>query len=307
MSDSVKGAEVEDVLSSVRRLISNDHRRRRPEPEPTSEPAAEAEKLVLSQADRVEETPVETAPSYEEPLAFEEHGDSLEDRIAELEAAISERPEDWEPDGSEDQDQHRPTSMVVSRGVGANRPLRLSRIALVGAEPPKDEDDTTEQPQDNVISEAEHTPDPEDALEEIVASEPLVDAEAEAEVEAEPESSVEADDAAEEEAAEDEPVEEAVAATDDGIEDAEIVEHDPEQLEDDLAERAPKSRTADRMRELYADEIDDQLFDDEALRGLVSALIRDELQGELGERITRNVRKLVRREIQRALAARDLH
>ena len=303
MSDSVKGAEVEDVLSSVRRLISNDHRRRRPEPEPTSEPAAEAEKLVLSQADRVEETPVETAPSYEEPLAFEEHGDSLEDRIAELEAAISERPEDWEPDGSEDQDQHRPTSMVVSRGVGANRPLRLSRIALVGAEPPKDEDDTTEQPQDNVISEAEHTPDPEDALEEIVASEPLVDAEAEAE----PESSVEADDAAEEEAAEDEPVEEAVAATDDGIEDAEIVEHDPEQLEDDLAERAPKSRTADRMRELYADEIDDQLFDDEALRGLVSALIRDELQGELGERITRNVRKLVRREIQRALAARDLH
>jgi hypothetical protein len=30
------------------------------------------------------------------------------------------------------------------------------------------------------------------------------------------------------------------------------------------------------------------------------------LQGELGERITRNVRKLVRAEINRALMARDL-
>jgi hypothetical protein len=38
----------------------------------------------------------------------------------------------------------------------------------------------------------------------------------------------------------------------------------------------------------------------------VAQLIREELQGELGTRITRNVRKLVRREIQRALAARDL-
>ena len=32
----------------------------------------------------------------------------------------------------------------------------------------------------------------------------------------------------------------------------------------------------------------------------------EELQGALGERITRNVRKLVRREIQRALTAQDL-
>ena len=34
-------------------------------------------------------------------------------------------------------------------------------------------------------------------------------------------------------------------------------------------------------------------------------LIREELSGTLGERITRNVRKLVRAEINRALTARD--
>lgn len=44
----------------------------------------------------------------------------------------------------------------------------------------------------------------------------------------------------------------------------------------------------------------------DALRGLVLELIRQELQGALGERITRNVRKLVRREISRALENRDL-
>jgi hypothetical protein len=51
---------------------------------------------------------------------------------------------------------------------------------------------------------------------------------------------------------------------------------------------------------------DDELLDEEALRDLVSEIVRAELQGSLGERITRNVRKLVRREIHRALAARDL-
>jgi hypothetical protein len=52
--------------------------------------------------------------------------------------------------------------------------------------------------------------------------------------------------------------------------------------------------------------VDDQLMDEEALRDLVSEIVRAELQGALGERITRNVRKLVRREIHRALTAQDM-
>ncbi|MEP1765261.1 MAG: hypothetical protein ABJJ53_01200 [Sulfitobacter sp.] len=51
---------------------------------------------------------------------------------------------------------------------------------------------------------------------------------------------------------------------------------------------------------------EDQLIDEAALREMVSEIVRAELQGALGERITRNVRKLVRREIHRALTAQDM-
>lgn len=47
-------------------------------------------------------------------------------------------------------------------------------------------------------------------------------------------------------------------------------------------------------------------LDREALRALVAEVVREEFAGELGERITRNIRKLVQREIARALAERDI-
>lgn len=46
--------------------------------------------------------------------------------------------------------------------------------------------------------------------------------------------------------------------------------------------------------------------DPDVLRRIVSDILHEELRGALGERITRNVRKMVRREIQRALMAREL-
>lgn len=48
-------------------------------------------------------------------------------------------------------------------------------------------------------------------------------------------------------------------------------------------------------------------FDEEVLRDLVRDLIREELQGQLGERITRNIRKLVRAEVARAMTLHDLN
>ncbi|MFN5999482.1 MAG: hypothetical protein ACK47C_12285 [Paracoccaceae bacterium] len=48
------------------------------------------------------------------------------------------------------------------------------------------------------------------------------------------------------------------------------------------------------------------VLDEAALQEIVRQTLRQELQGDLGERITRNVRKLVRAEINRALMARDL-
>lgn len=47
-------------------------------------------------------------------------------------------------------------------------------------------------------------------------------------------------------------------------------------------------------------------IDPDALRAMVVEILHDELSGEIGERMTRNVRKLVRREINRVLISRDL-
>lgn len=46
-------------------------------------------------------------------------------------------------------------------------------------------------------------------------------------------------------------------------------------------------------------------IDEDTLREMVVDIVRQELQGALGERITRNVRKLVRREIHRMLISQD--
>lgn len=81
-------------------------------------------------------------------------------------------------------------------------------------------------------------------------------------------------------------------------------------------------RTADSPNEGTADVGDDQdhygdddldglpdvdgvPLDEDALRALVAEVVREELTGPLGERITRNVRKLVRREIYRILSSQE--
>lgn len=68
---------------------------------------------------------------------------------------------------------------------------------------------------------------------------------------------------------------------------------------------AELSSNADDAASGLLDEGDALAFDAEMLQDLVRDIIREELQGALGERITRNVRKLVRAEIARALAVRD--
>jgi hypothetical protein len=57
---------------------------------------------------------------------------------------------------------------------------------------------------------------------------------------------------------------------------------------------------------LDADGVPLAVLDEAALQEIVRLMIREELKGTLGERITRSVRKLVRVEINRALVARDL-
>ena len=80
---------------------------------------------------------------------------------------------------------------------------------------------------------------------------------------------------------------------------------------EDVAMIAEDAAPPEAAAALDSDDADDtDLFDPLAasdldidqLRDMVAELIREELRGKLGERITRNLRQLVRREIERALA-----
>lgn len=102
-------------------------------------------------------------------------------------------------------------------------------------------------------------------------------------------------------------------ATGGPVEDAEIATDESEPDDEEMAEKfeaagrhpaeddveTPDDRLGDHLS-AYLEQ--DEVLDEETLRNMVADIVREELQGPLGERITRNVRKLVRREINRALA-----
>jgi cell pole-organizing protein PopZ len=94
-------------------------------------------------------------------------------------------------------------------------------------------------------------------------------------------------------------------------EEAVVVSADPAPWAQDdgllTEEAAPKATEADSLGSLTdADGNPVTVLDEAALNEMVRAMIREELQGALGERITQNVRKLVRAEINRVLTARSL-
>ncbi len=153
MPDPVKNAEIEDVLSSIRRLVADDA----PAPmEPPATPKAEgADKLVLTPALRIQpqESKAEEPAKAEAAPTDDWEEVTLEDRIAELEAAVASSDEEYEPDGSE---------------LEASAPaMDLSAF----------EDDTFELSPEHVVA---PEPEPEaEAVEEVEVEEPEV-AEAEA-------------------------------------------------------------------------------------------------------------------------------
>ena len=78
-----------------------------------------------------------------------------------------------------------------------------------------------------------------------------------------------------------------------------------------VADLAP--HTSEDLDQTIASEVlpgvaqeEDNIFSEQVLRELVRDLIREQLQGDLGERITRNIRKLVKAEIARAMAVHAL-
>ena len=381
MSKSVSDQKVEDVLSSVRRLVSSELPRKA-RPSVPEGPGA----LVLTEAHRVE--------SRRKPQ--KKH--SLEDRIAELEAAIGNQDNEFEPDGSEDQAQHQPDRIVytrppVTRGEGAERsdPTRLSKIALIETGPANDDlggrgetkadaapefrreapmaEDVPTEPRrsaevraftdpDDVVrnieariasgrpisdplplgepvvvpdkgatdSKSQDSDDFDDALTRAVAASvasSIAEPEAEGR-EADQQDEADSDRVADVLAADEfdyrvfnadtldpqvtaaellaDPEDKLETATDD-IAEAEVIEEKAAEQPAPSARQEPatsETATGAAVAALAA------LPEEEAMRLLVGRMIRDELQGELGERITRNVRKLVRREIKRALTSKDL-
>lgn len=335
MPDTNDERNVEDVLSSVRRLVSGEISGR---PRRTGPPQA----LVLTPKQRVSEA------------RHAEGRKSLEDRIAELESQLAGRHDEWEPDGSEDPAAHRPTEAIIrtsskpverepemqesrrkddvfvpeeaEESPDAPPPIRstrrLSRIELVdtasGAQNPPEVEAEFEPRAESATPDAEFdkelaraVADSVNAVIEELANDPP-------EVEATRENSADVASDETEDAAEDSPAE-MVASISDSLDPggqlnarlnevgAEAETCEPEAEQPDRSADATEETRAEHHASPHSvprEGAMDALGQD--LRELVAQLIREELQGELGTRITRNVRKLVRREIQRALAARDL-
>ncbi|WP_114967150.1 hypothetical protein [Alkalilacustris brevis] len=242
MSDAMKDGEIEDVLSSIRRLVSQET------PGAASAPAGAAApgRLLLTAALRIvpgtpraaapeaapEETPAPRSQDAPGPSSAERRA-SLEQTIAELEAAVSQYDEEWEPDGTE------PPQRVEEPApeMPASSPVPVASAG--GAQ--QHDAAKADNVRPFIIPASSRVP---------RADRPQADS--------------------------------GPATSDEGGE----------------GEEASPPLRALAPHELPEDE--------DALRELVARLVREELHGPLGERITRNVRKLVRSEIARALASRDL-
>lgn len=336
MSDHRTNLDVEDVLSSIRRLVSQDAR--------ATAPVAPAsmEKLVLTPALRVNDAGL-IGPGE---AALEER-DRLEETIVELEAAVANLQAEFEADDGdapaevaqavdfgpefdlEPVDEDGTPAKAVAEGPAmdgqVDDPLAAAEDLERPATPDTDaaEDETSAVEASSDAAEADDgTTDEADAHEAVDASEASAFAGSD-----EIEDAIILDDIEDaEEVAEVELA--AVAGAPDGDRDdaPELAEHrdrlhlgagpegesaaDEAQFDegefDDYEEAEPVDGDArspgfaQRASVMEPGEIDNDL-----LRTMVATLVREELQGALGERMTDRLRKLVRREVQIALGQRE--
>ncbi|MFC5739512.1 hypothetical protein [Sinirhodobacter huangdaonensis] len=368
--------EIEDVLTSIRRLVSQDATSARapavshraaapaavPPPEAEAEDAAQdAACLVLTPALRVEpeaeaageaNAGEEAAPVAEVPDAdIVEELSRLETSIAEMEAAVAGHGAEFAAQAGDDvsleADPLPETAPEPERDVAPEAGDDAEPADLSGAEPlpaePRDDREEAEAPFAEDVA-------PEDLEALLLDTADFAEAEAEVGVEvADPDAEgvaveeagpvpdqavgfdAEAEDAVEDDEGDPDLRDEAWTEDQGAMDWAEAALnlastgsgprrlHLSDALEEDRRPEILRS-SYQTLRDEYArDEdlpgieaaLDDEplmdggLIDEEALRMLVAQLIREELRGVLGERITRNVRKLVRREIQRALMGED--
>ena len=92
------------------------------------------------------------------------------------------------------------------------------------------------------------------------------------------------------------------ASAADGSSDAPAPADDLETVEDAIVSDIQEVLEPDGSDDEGDDVPVEGLLEEDQLREIVADVVREELAGHLGERITRNVRKLVRREIRQVLA-----
>lgn len=351
MSDPVPNLEIEDVLSSIRRLVSEEGRSEaRAE---VVKPARSTDRLVLTPALRVAESLDEEEPETAEPVAdtapsdsanpvdlgdepwtvpdatlyeaaqaasadpYEEEysaKDHLEGSVPESDEALPDST-GWtqaEPDQELDVEDLTPERQVISEPETETSfsEVDVSEEASFDVDP---EPASTDDPIDSLSAKIQaleaaigRTPDqwePDGESDEDYSGtrietiawqdhEPDVDS-LEEPVEPTVEDMISEQEIAGIEMPDVTPLAQAEAAQDD---EAGHTDDAPVASQDDAE--------ADGERDILM--ADDTILDEESLRELVADIVRQELQGALGERITRNVRKLVRREIHRALTAQEL-
>ena len=317
MSDPVTNVDVEDVLSSIRRLVSDTNSDGRPstkgpeaaeppvfqateEPDAPSAEAPEVEKqpdaLILTSALRVNTQEPESVPEFRHTEMSNFRQTLLEDTPSEDEGDAAEHA-DWPSMANDEyyEDDEQPESAPVIDFIRHGRNTTPTEVAPEPAEDFGEAAFSEDAPSDSAKDVEEEAA---ESSEDFDPAHAWVD---------EPEfaTSVETEEA-----------EEASSEIDDVEADAKlaaIVEELPQEETLEAETVFASAAAASVMEEPEApDEVDvdladleESIIDEDALRDLVAEIVRQELTGDLGERITRNVRKLVRREIHRALLTRE--
>lgn len=301
MSESVTNVEVEDVLSSIRRLVSDE---KRPSVAVISEPSND--RLVLTPAlrvagsDEIADNETDNVPAIQ---AWSDFGASPDYKDALLDSEMT----DDIPKLDDDEDMllDPQTEADVDTHDDNNDEQNDHQNQEVTAEV---------EPEPFVLDSVVETSEPE-IVEDVAAAEipvaELLEDQSEAAFFAKSSATLGSKIAA---------LEAVIGKTDDqwepddtgdsdysGTEAPAMIwdDADPMETVDDDAVPVADTVADFEPQDGFSQSVDD-ILDEEALRDIVSDIVREELQGALGERITRNVRKLVRREIHRALAAQDL-
>ena len=304
MSERLSSVEIEDVLSSIRRLVSEDLRpgakpAEAAVPAPSVPPVAEVGKLVLTPAHRIQGE-AEASPGGFSSIRGRAAAPAYEED-AEVPATPPSGNHDWfdfaAPAAGAAPAEVRPEDPGAPMVEMAEPEADVAKAAVTELSTPAVEEAVAGAGADDAVLPVEMT-EPEDVL-----SGPAAQAEgADWLPEDEPAAAPVADDASmADHLAASEPVAEATQA----VADQDWADAAEAEIRRELEAEAEASVFArfDAAEEM--DAAGEPVFDEEMLRDLVRDIIREELQGALGERITRNVRKLVRAEIARALAVRD--